>query len=94
MSTLSCNRRGFPSLRVPPVPLPAGVWVGSIRPPVGAPAAREDDKVTPDEERDEAFRELKTKLLRAAERSGHAKTVDCEEYFDAVLGRLKREIGE
>ena len=40
-------------------------------------------------ERDEAFKLLKAKLRRAAERSEKGATVDAEEYLDQLIEKLK-----
>jgi len=41
-------------------------------------------------DRDEAFKMLKAKLKRAADRSDGAPTVDGEEYFAKLIHKLKR----
>jgi antitoxin ParD1/3/4 len=43
-------------------------------------------------ERDEAFKILKAKLRRAAEQSENGETVDGEEYFEKLLGRLQHVV--
>ena len=47
-----------------------------------------------DREREEAFKSLKAKLRKAAERSETESTVDGEEYLDRLIERLKRSGGK
>ena len=47
-----------------------------------------------DREREEAFKSLKAKLRKAAERSETESTVDGEEYLDRLIEKLKRSGGK